>query len=65
MSLATHCDGPDCNTWANGLFAGWLEVGPIAEIASESDYQHFCSWDCVLRYAAAKEPMTTIPMESA
>lgn len=56
--IALHCDADGCDTWATRDMAeraGFLTVtnGPDA-IAD------LCGWDCLLRYAAAHEPTTTI-----
>jgi hypothetical protein len=52
-----HCDGPDCErTWGQ---QGHKELlMPVITNAGPS--LHFCSWDCVMRYAATKEPETVV-----
>ena len=55
MSRAWHCDGPSCDTWTRGL-----GLGEWAIITSRFA---FCSWDCVLRYAALKTPTEVISNE--
>jgi hypothetical protein len=59
MSHAWHCDGPNCDTWTRGL---GIDDWPILTVT-----QHYCSWDCVLRYmafeklnAASKTPTEVI-----
>ena len=52
MSRAWHCDGPSCTTWTSGL---GINDWPILTVT-----QHFCTWDCVLRYAASKTPTVVI-----
>ena len=59
-----RCDGPDCTTHATT--SGDQPVGFI--VASERTpgpryVRHFCSWDCVLRFAARIEPMEEISMQ--
>lgn len=53
--IGHHCDGPGCHTWTNRPKKhGFLTV------KWDGATFHFCSWDCVLRYAATKEPMTVV-----
>jgi hypothetical protein len=51
-----HCDGPDCEVHARtpvappylpAGFIGVSEGGP-----SPIPARHFCSWDCLMKYAA-------------
>ena len=53
MSRAWHCDGPGCDTWTvNQLDTmRW----PILTAT-----QHFCTWDCIMRFAASKTPTVVI-----
>ena len=53
MSLAIHCDS--CETWGRGTMTeGFLKVNWDGLLL------HFCSWDCILRYAADMTPMTVL-----
>jgi len=52
MARAWHCDGPGCDTWTNGL---GIDDWPILTAT-----QHFCTWDCILRFAALKTPTVVI-----
>lgn len=48
MTLAKHCDGPDCDSWQNvhAVPDMWLVL------ASEAFVKHFCTPWCALRYLA-------------
>lgn len=65
MATAIHCDSPTCNTWQKDhqprrlTDTGWLH---IQHIDDHSEIWHFCSWDCVLKYAATKTPTTEIDL---
>jgi hypothetical protein len=55
-----YCDGPDCDRHVrttSTLPPVFLTVSEGADHAS-----HFCGWDCVLRFAATKEPEEVIPV---
>lgn len=60
MSLATRCDGPGCNTWTRTLLDGWVQVIELPCILEYDHAMDFCSWDCLLKYAATREPMTVV-----
>jgi hypothetical protein len=59
-----YCDGPDCErhvrTAASRPEAGYIFVteGGFAGTL------HFCNWDCVLKYAAAKPPVETVALDA-
>jgi hypothetical protein len=57
-----HCDGPDCErhvrTAAQRPDAGLIFVTEGGSGAT----LHFCNWDCVLKYAAAKPPSEVIAL---
>lgn len=60
MSNGIHCDGPECNTWAKissiedtGFYTIFDGVYP----AQAYYVGHFCSWDCIMKYAATKPPL--------
>lgn len=53
-----HCDGPECDRHVRTRDAQppvFLTVGQRG-----ADDLHFCTWDCVLRLAATKEPETMV-----
>jgi hypothetical protein len=53
-----YCDGPDCERHVR---TGRRTCSHVFLTVTEQSYAlHFCGWDCVLRYAAAKEPETVI-----
>lgn len=60
MSQATRCDAPACDAFTRTLLDGWVEVVQLPSTRQGEDMLHFCSWDCVLAFAATKEPMTHI-----
>jgi hypothetical protein len=57
-----HCDGPECEVHirtvasrpATGFFT-LTEQWPGRRVT-----HHLCSWDCVMKFAAAKEPLELI-----
>jgi hypothetical protein len=57
-----YCDAPDCEghvqTASLRPRGGFLFVTD----SSGGRTRHFCSWDCVMRYAATKEPTEIIPL---
>jgi hypothetical protein len=56
-----YCDAADCErhvqTMDTHAPAGFLTV-----TGDHQGRHHFCSWDCVLKYAAAMEPIEIIPL---
>lgn len=59
MSMAMHCDGPECNAW---VVSGWLADGwlTVSEWGEGDSNLHFCYWDCLLKYGASKEPIEVV-----
>jgi hypothetical protein len=56
-----HCDGPGCEVHARVLAAlGRPPVGFLLVTSYEEPDHHFCSWDCAMKFAAQREPMTVI-----
>ena len=58
MSPAITCDRPDCDTWmaATGMF--FIQV---VEATDPNNPMHFCTWDCLLKFASHIEPTEVIP----
>jgi hypothetical protein len=50
-----HCDGPDCERRVSGA-AHREPGGRFLTVTGWAKALHFCGWDCVLKYAATKEP---------
>jgi hypothetical protein len=50
-----YCDGPECD---RHVTAGATRptTGVIFVTEGSSATLHFCTWDCVLKYAATKPP---------
>lgn len=65
MATAIHCDGPGCTSWQRDhephriCDAGWLHIQYVHD---HSEMWHFCTWDCVMAYAANKTPKTEIQL---
>ncbi len=55
-----HCDGPDCEVHARTASAGRLPKG-FLKVSDDGHANHFCTWDCVLRFAAKMEPTEYVP----
>lgn len=52
-----HCDGPDCEHHGSDQYPGWVLVTEHSSHPGEPpDEMQFCSWDCVLKYAAKFPP---------
>lgn len=51
-----YCDGPDCETHQRSL--GRIPKSWIT--ATQTRTHYFCSWDCVMRYAATIEPTEVV-----
>lgn len=52
--IAWHCDGPGCDRWQR-VYA-WPDTWTASWIGIPDANLHFCTWDCVLKYAATKTP---------
>ena len=52
-----YCDGPDCERHVRTAAA---RPSAFLTITGDGRPEHFCGWDCVLRYAGAKEPEIVI-----
>lgn len=65
MSTTTsyRCDGPGCLRHVNGR-QNYVPMGcgfiTVTQHVHPFEQQHFCGWDCVLRYGAQFEPETVI-----
>jgi hypothetical protein len=58
------CEVEDCNrNWSDqGLGGGNLPPGLLYLRETQGDGElHFCSWDCLLKFAAKFPPSETIP----
>jgi hypothetical protein len=56
-----YCDGPDCERHVRSVAprpGGFLFVTGGDSTAT----LHFCTWDCVLRFAAVKPPTEVIAL---
>jgi hypothetical protein len=56
-----HCDWKECDGHVRTA-----RLRPSNSFITVSEHAqrpalHFCSWDCVLRYAAEREPLEEIP----
>ncbi|MEA2252518.1 MAG: hypothetical protein QOG70_2760 [Solirubrobacteraceae bacterium] len=49
-----HCDGPECERRGHTTRLRHEMFLVVSERGGSA--LHFCGWDCVLRYAATKEP---------
>jgi hypothetical protein len=60
ISRVYSCDWRECN---HHVQTGGLRPPLFLTVEADGgDPLHFCTWDCVLRYAAEKPPCETIPM---
>jgi hypothetical protein len=59
-----HCDWKDCYGHVSTIMAKPEHPGflTVTETGSGTRPLHFCTWDCLLKYAAQFEPPTIIPM---
>lgn len=48
-----HCDGPDCESHARTV--GVQPPTGFLVVREDADHEHhFCNWDCLMKFAAAK-----------
>jgi hypothetical protein len=56
-----YCDGPECEGHARTAGAqpptGFLTVGEGAD-----PERHFCTWDCLMKFAAARPLPEVVPL---
>jgi hypothetical protein len=57
-----HCDGPDCERHVTTALPR-PQAGFIFVTDGSTAALHFCTWDCVLRYAAAKPPVELVALD--
>ena len=59
-----HCDGPECEghvrTMADFPSTGFIRT--YERWPSFETEHHFCTWDCLLRFAAARPPVEVIAL---
>jgi hypothetical protein len=53
-----YCDGPDCERHVQTR--GRRAETFVSVSDGGSAVLHFCTWDCVLKYAAAKPPSEVV-----
>jgi hypothetical protein len=59
-----YCDWRECE--AHARTAGDLPPTSFLAVTEDASHeQHFCSWDCLLKFSAEKPPTETIPMGDA
>jgi hypothetical protein len=55
-----YCDGPDCEAHARTV--GVLPPAGFLTVKEDADQEHhFCGWDCLTKFAAAKPLPEIIP----
>lgn len=57
MSRAWHCDADGCDTWSRNPLAH-----DFIKCNCDDSVLHFCSWDCVLRFAGSKHPIVEVKL---
>lgn len=60
MSQGIHCDNPSCDSWIrldNIADAGFYTVFDGVYPSQAYEAYHFCSWDCIMHYAALRPPL--------
>jgi len=59
MASGIHCDGPACDKWTKSEMAtgksGFLTVFDGVYPSYADFVAHFCSWDCLMKYADFKD----------
>lgn len=58
MSKAIHCDGPTCTAWAKLDYE--KEVERFLELFFQDEEYTFCSWECIIKFAAVRNPISEI-----
>lgn len=60
MASGIHCDGPACENWIKSSQAddaGFITVFGGIYAINPTFVAHFCSWDCLLKYAQFNQMM--------
>lgn len=57
-----RCDGPECESFVMTTKDDAPDFITAVERFDAPSTFHFCTWDCVLRFAAQVEPSETIPL---
>lgn len=55
-----YCDWRDCAGHTRTARSRAMDFITVTEDAGRA--QHFCSWDCLLKHAAEKPPVETVPL---
>ena len=55
-----YCDWRECERHVRT--AALRLPTPFLAVREEGRSLHFCSWDCILKHAAEKEPQEIIPL---
>jgi len=62
-----YCDAPGCEVNVTTASSPPYVPGLFLEVRQDGDNEasvwQFCSWDCVMRYAAGQEPTEIIGLE--
>jgi hypothetical protein len=61
MASGIHCDGAACEKWEKASTAddsGFMTVFGGVYAISPSFVLHFCSWDCLINYAAFSKELS-------
>ena len=56
-----YCDGPDCERHVRTA-SQRPEAGFVFVTDGGSATLHFCTWDCVLKFAATKPPTEVVAL---
>jgi hypothetical protein len=63
ISRVYHCDWRECN---HNVHTASLRPPLFLSVTDDAGGSlHFCTWDCVLNYAAEKPPCETIALGAA
>ena len=57
-----HCDGPGCETHAKTAAKGRAAMGFLT-VSGDGPPNHFCGWDCVMKFAAQFDPPEIIHLD--
>lgn len=59
MTLALHCDGPGCDTWARYGTAGYTQFVTLYD-TDDDCLGHFCTLWCMTRWGAQRSEPTEV-----
>jgi hypothetical protein len=60
-----RCDGPECEAHLTSRADQPPHFITTYEVHEDTAVNHFCNWDCLMKFAAQVEPPEIIPFEQS